>query len=220
MKANFLLFLLVATLSVQIQAQTAEPEDERSVVAPIDIVGVFENAVDSLRQKFNDLGEFLLGERTENSNELAREGGFVPPTSFSLFRGVSSSGGDLSDFQFSDDIRAGFRVGFRLNSSEAPAMLIFDSVAPDATSFSLESNAGSIGYEITFEAFNWNTNQFDVIGVASQSFNQDVVNSADLVPADHVAPGGEVRSRLGWRVVGFPINGPQEIRIDQVGWNQ
>lgn len=144
---------------------------------------------------------------------------FVPPFSFSVVRGLQVNG-SLAAYIDSDDIVASYNPGFTINNTEAPVWLEFDGTAPSATEFLVESSAGTPGLEYTVEAFNWNTMNFDVVGTTNESFETDQVATFSIVAADHIDSNGAVQSRVGWRAVGFTINFPWEVRVDQVGWNQ
>ena len=145
-------------------------------------------------------------------------GSIVPPDSFSVFRGNQVSG-MLSDFVESDDVAASYNPGFVLNNTEAPVWLIFDANAPTATSFFVESQAGTPGLSYTFEAFDWAANAFVVVDVEDETFNSDSVTTFPIGAAN-IDTDGSVRSRVGWRQTGFTINFPWEVRVDQVAWNQ
>ena len=164
-------------------------------------------------------GEFATNGETVVVGGTTTGGGFVEPTAFTTFRGIQLSG-TLADFASSDDVSATYNPGFTINSTEAPVWLIFDGVAPSATSFRVESNAGTPGLTYTVEAFNFNTNAFEVIGTQTESFNSDGMFDFNLVPADHIDAAGNVQARVGWRQTGFTINFPWEVRVDQAGWNQ
>ena len=146
-------------------------------------------------------------------------GGFVTPDTVNVFRGTVVSA-TLADFATSDDADASYLPGFTIGSFEAPVWLIFDGVASGATSFRVESSAGTPGLEYTVEAFNWGTEQFEEIGVQTEVFNNDQVLDFPVIAADHIDAGGEVRARVGWRRVGFTINFPWQVNVDQIGWNQ
>jgi len=146
-------------------------------------------------------------------------GGFAPPVTFQNFRGTVLSAA-VSDFADSDDVVATYNPGFTINDLEAPVWLIFDAVAPTASAFRVESNAGTPGLTYTVEAFNWASNVFEVIGTEAESFNSDSVTETAIVAADHIDPAGNVRGRVGWRQTGFIINFPWEVRVDQTGWVQ
>ena len=146
-------------------------------------------------------------------------GGDIPPSMFTTFRGnlISAS---LNDFIESDDVSAMYNPGFVLNDTEAPVWLIFDGNGAGATGFQVESNAGTPGLEYTVEAFNFGSNAFEVVGTQLESFNMDQVQQFAITPADHVDANGDVRSRVGWRQVGFIINFPWVVNVDQVFWTQ
>ncbi len=151
---------------------------------------------------------------------LSSYGVFVPPMDFTAFRGTEISA-SISDFADSDDVSAIYRIGSKpLGDLEAPVSLIFDAVAPAATDYRVESTAGTPHLTYTTEAFNWGTNDFEVIGIQNESFNSDTVADFAIVPADHIDASGNVRSRVGWRQTGFVINFPWEVRVDQTGWVQ
>ena len=164
-------------------------------------------------------GELGSGGETLTVGGTTGGGGFVEPTDFTVFRGTQISG-TLSDFAASDDVSATYNPGFTINNLEAPVWLIFDGNAPSATSFRVESNAGTPGLTYTVEAFNFNANTFDVIGTQAEAFNSDGMVDFNLVPADHIAADGSVQARVGWRQTGFVINFPWEVLVDQAGWNQ
>ena len=146
-------------------------------------------------------------------------GGDILPSMFTRFRGVDQSNATLSDFVDSDDVSASFSPGFTLNSSEAPVWLIFDGNG-SAAEIRVESNANTPGLEYTVEAFNWNAGSYDVVGIQTESFNTDQVVQFAITPADHVDSGGDVRTRVGWRQVGFTILFPWQVNVDQVVWTQ
>ena len=147
------------------------------------------------------------------------DNGPVAPDTVNVFRGTVVSA-TLTDFAASDDTAASYRPGFTIGVFEAPVWLIFDGVAPDAAGFLVESSAGTPGLEYTVEAFNWGAGQFEEIGVQTEVFQNDQFIEFPIVAADHIDAGGEVRTRVGWRRVGFTINFPWQVNIDQVGWNQ
>ena len=146
-------------------------------------------------------------------------GGFIPPTSFNVFRGFQLSG-DVTDFESSDDVAASYNPGFTLTNLEAPVWIEFFANAPTAINFRVESSAGTPGIEHTVEAFNFANGSYDIIGVQTESFNVDQVVEFPVVPADHIDANGDVQSRVGWRQVGFTLNFPWTINVDQTGWTQ
>ena len=148
----------------------------------------------------------------------------VVPGALNVFRGFLVDGVLANAFE-SDDSRLNFNPGFVLNASEAPIWLIFDadltSDSPSSLELTVESQAGTPGLTGTLEAFNWNSDTYDVIDVSNANFNTDTVVSVDLSSdiSDYVQSGtGAVRSRIGWRRTGFTVVFPWEVRLDQLVW--
>lgn len=144
--------------------------------------------------------------------------------SFSTFRGIQV-GGNLSSIQSGDDIRLRYNPGFTLNGGEAPVWIIFDATLPTDSPSDLklfyEANANTPGLTLTVEAFNWNTNSFNVLDSFDASFNTDenvgiIISGQDQFVEDGT---GNVRARIGWRKTGFTILFPWEIGIDWMGWS-
>lgn len=146
-----------------------------------------------------------------------RQSVIVPPDSYNVFRGVEIKG-SVGDFADSDDLRARYNPGFTINDTEAPVWLEFFADAPGASGFRVESNAGTPGLEYTVEAFNWANGSYEVIGVQPESFQFDQLVQFPVVPDDHIDTDGSVRARVGWRQVGFIINFPWEVLVNQTGW--
>ena len=144
-------------------------------------------------------------------------GGLAAPSAYNVFRGLEING-TLASFQNSDDVRATYNPGFTINNSEAPVWLVFEGNANNAFEFLVESQSGTPGLAYTVEAYDWNTGQYDVIGIFDESFNSDQIETFTIDPT-HVDAGGDVESRIGWRQTGFTINFPWEVRVDQVGWS-
>ena len=148
----------------------------------------------------------------------------VTPSAFNVFRGILIDG-ELEDSFESDDSRLRINPGFVLNSNEAPVWLVFDATvsdgSPNSLGLAVESQANTPGLTGTLEAFNWNSNAYDVVEVSPASFNTDAVVTADLSAgiSDYVQTGsGSVRSRIGWRQTGFTLLFPWEVRLDQMLW--
>lgn len=177
------------------------------------LIGLVLSAADDgdSRSRFSLLGPVTIAFEIQTQS-------FVPPSGFTVLRGVDS-GALLSDFVESDDVYAEFEPGFVLNNSEAPVWLVFDAVASNATKFLVESNANTPGLNFTAEAWNWSAGSYDVIGEMPESFNADALNEFDIDSQNHIDSGGQVRSRIGWRKVGFTVLFPWQVQIDQLGWN-
>ena len=113
--------------------------------------------------------------------------------------------------------------GFVLNNSEQPVWLIFDADlstdAPASLEIMYEASAGTPGLTGFLEAWNFNTSTFDLVDSTDPAFNNDIVATASLAPADYVESGtAAVQTRIGWRVTSFTINFPWELRLDQIIW--
>ena len=104
-----------------------------------------------------------------------------------------------------------------MNSLEAPVWLIFDGNGVAPTAIQVESTAGTPGLEYTVEAFNWVTNSYDIVGIQTETFNSDQIQQYPIVD-DHVSDDCDLRTRIGWRQVGFTINFPWVVSVDQVVW--
>ena len=148
----------------------------------------------------------------------------VVQDTFSVFRGVKFAGA-LADVFESDDSRLILNPGFRISSDEALVWLIFDTTlssdSPGSLELVMESQAGTPGLTGTLEAFNWNSNAYDIVDVSAASFNVDTVVTVDLSSgiSNYVqTSSGAVRSRIGWRQTGFTLNFPWEVRLDQFVW--
>ena len=197
-------------------AQLNYPIDQATAQSWIDngLIGFVVSAVDDGDSR----SRFLLSGAATVVFQI-QEASIFAATDFSVFRGNTVNAA-LGDFSESDDAYGEFTPGFILNSAEAPVWLIFDAVANDPAELLVESSANTPGLASTVEAFNWSTSSYDVIGVTPESFNSDATNEYEIDPEVHVDAGGEVRSRVGWRQVGFTLLFPWQVRVDQVAWVQ
>ena len=111
-----------------------------------------------------------------------------------------------------------FNPGFTLTSLEAPVWLEFEGVlAAEDYQLRIESQANTPGLEYTAEMFNWTSTSYETVGVLAESFNQDSIETYSILP-EHVDGSGDVRTRVGWRAVGFTLVFPWQVRVDQIGW--
>ncbi len=144
------------------------------------------------------------------------------PDDWNTFRGFITSG-DLNSLLGSDDDKMCHNPGITIFPAEAPITLDFVGVlsndSPASLEVTIESTANTVGLELTFSFWNFNTNSWDIVGTATQSLNTDTVRSFPGTPADHVESGtGEVRTRYEVRVVSFIFLFPCEDCVDQVFW--
>ena len=131
----------------------------------------------------------------------------------------------MDDVFASDDSRLSFLPGITLNPDEPPVWLVFDATLPDdnppSLQLVLESQANTPGLTGTLEAFNWQTNEYEIIDASSTSSGTDSVISIDLSGniSNYVESGtGAVRCRIGWRQTGLTLLYPWQIGLDQLVW--
>ena len=146
----------------------------------------------------------------------------VGPDDFSAFRGFYDSG-DLDSLLESDDDKLCYEPGIVLFPTEAPVTLDFTGTLPTDSPASLdvtiESSANTVGLELTFSFWNYNSASWDIVGTDTQSLNTDTVRTFAGNPADHVESGtGQVRTRYEVRVVSFIFLFPWTDCIDHVFW--
>jgi hypothetical protein len=169
------------------------------------------------------LGIFRPGTPTEITIDISQA--TIPASNLAVFRGIQI-GGTLADAAESDDSYLSFHPGLTLNSAEAPVWLVFDanlpSDSPNCLDLVLESQTATAGqFSTTLEAWNWNTQSYDVVDVSKASSGTDTVVTAGLTSdiSNYVQPGtGAVRSRVGWRSTGFATAYPWEAKLDQLVW--
>ena len=114
--------------------------------------------------------------------------------------------------------------GFTLDNTEAPVWLQFSTVlgnaSPASLDFSFETQASTPGLTATYDAFNYNIGEFEVLEEIEETFNVDSVVTGQLSLADHIDPTNAlVLGRIGWRQTGFVLAFPWEVRIDHVFWS-
>ena len=146
--------------------------------------------------------------------------GGVEPYDWDAFRGFYVSG-DLDSLLESDDNKLCHNPGITIFPEEAPITLdfFFDVPLdlPNNVSVTHESSANTVGLEVTTSMWNWITNEFDVIGVDSQTNNVDTVRTYDGVADNHVEEGtGEVIVRYEIRTVSFVFLFPHTDCVDQI----
>ncbi len=146
----------------------------------------------------------------------------TPPIDFNAFRGFYESG-DLNSLLASDGGKLCYNPGITIFPAEAPVTLDFFGILPNDSPATLdvtiESSANTVGLELTFSFWNYNSNSWDVVGVEGQSLNADTVRTFAGNPADHVEPGtGEVRTRYEVRQAGIIFVFPWLDCVDHVYW--
>ena len=185
------------------------------------------NQIDgSVSDHFDSLRNWLSNRVTNVTAQLDNfepcDSTTTPPSDFNAFRGLHVSG-DLGDLLASDNSDLCYNPGLVLIETEAPVTLDFTGTLPDDSPATLdvtiESSANTVGLELTFSFWNFNTESWDIVGTDTQSLNADTVRTFAGVPADHVEFGtGEVITRYEVRVVSFIFLFPWLDCIDHVFW--
>lgn len=141
-------------------------------------------------------------------------------------RGVLISANTLNfDARLSDDRRIRIFRGFALNSTTPLAELRFESTLPfspasdEVLEFSIESSAGTPGLGGIIEARNFNTGSFDYLASFDAPFNIDTVTTVVLTDEHFDEVTLETLGRITWWQIGFIINNPWEVRVDQAFWS-
>ncbi len=156
------------------------------------------------------------------TNVITFPNGDAELVSANAFRGFHNVG-DLNSLLDSDDDKLCYNPGIVLDQSEAPITLDFVGTLPNDSPASLdvtiESSANTVGLELTFSFWNYNTESWDVVGTDAQSLNADTARTFAGTPADHVELGtGEVRTRYEVRVVSLIFLFPWLDCVDHVYW--
>ncbi len=131
--------------------------------------------------------------------------------------------GTLADVLESDDDKLCYEPGIVLGPTEAPVTLDFTGTlpndAPATLDVTIESSADTVGLEVTFSFWNFNTNSWDIVGTDTQSLNVDTVRTFPGTPSEHVQLGsGVVITRYEVRVVSFIFLFPWTDCVDHVFW--
>ncbi len=151
-------------------------------------------------------------------------GAKVPPIEFNIYRGQLMAGA-IEDILESDDSYLVVNPGIVLSNVEPPVWVEFIAetkhAGPDALSINIESRVNTSGLELSIEAFNYVTEQYESVGTQTVSL-QDTVVSIELPgdPARFVdSDTGQMHCRVGCRATGLVFLYPWSLRIDQVYWN-
>lgn len=153
----------------------------------------------------------------ENSIQIAQPA----LDSFYAFRG-NHIGGDLPELLESDDQYLSYNPGYLISNLEDPVWLIFETTFPESNGvdivFTIESKCLTPGIgrqiEISGPDFPFYEQLEDHI---QDSPFVDAVSVYELPsPLTRHLDGDQLKMRVGWRVIGFTINFPWQVDIDQV----
>lgn len=138
-----------------------------------------------------------------------------------LSSGVNFSG-QLTDLNTSDDSYYSIRSGKVSSPDQANVEIEFSGSTsfadPSSVRFELESNVNTPNLEITVEAFNFATGQFEEVETSIASLNDETVVAEIDGPADYIDPSNEMRYRVSYQPNGPTLFYPWAVNIDRVGW--
>jgi hypothetical protein len=146
------------------------------------------------------------------------------PDSFTVFRGIHTSG-SLEDVFQSDDAYLKFSTVLSLFATDPEVSVVFEgtlsSTSPAGLTVELEASVTSIGIQQTIEMYNWISGQYETVDVRPASINKDLSAVIDLTNRidDYVqSETGSIRARLGYRANGIILFLPWQIYVDQLTW--
>lgn len=148
----------------------------------------------------------------------------VPPTSFTMIRGLVLAGG-LPELLASDNQYLVMRPGIVFSTAEAPIQVQLDGTSANRTAtnvkFTLEAgvNQGNIGQMI--DLWNWNTNAYEQVDTrAASTLDSTVVVDITTNPQRFVnSTTGAVRAKVSFKSTGPVFSYPWQARMDYVKWD-
>ncbi len=159
----------------------------------------------------------MLVEGTSGSGEVT-----IPPTGFSLFRGVLESGG-LPELAASDDMYLVARNGVTALRTESPITLDTNATAPTQTASSLkfrvEDHVSITGLTQRIDMFNFTLGQYANLSVLSATTTDSVTTVTAPTPNDFIELGTKViKSRTRIRADGPVFTNTWRGFFDQTVW--
>ncbi len=147
----------------------------------------------------------------------------VPPTSFSVFRGVLESGG-LSDLLVSDDSYLVVRNGATTLMSESPITVTFDTTSPNAIpaslDFMVENHVSITGLTQRIDMFDFTAGSYEQEDQRSATTTDSTVTAIGSNPGRFVESGTHtLRSRLRVRADGPVFVNTWRSFTDKVAWD-
>lgn len=146
----------------------------------------------------------------------------VPPTSYSVFRGLYQAG-TLASLFASDDQYLEVRNGPVALPSESPVTIVFDGTAPAGYPYSLrfilESRASISGLTQRIDLFDWTTNAYVQTDTRAASTSDQTVSIGATNPDNLVESGtNALRARLRVRADNPVFTNNWRALVDFVGW--
>nr|MBA3726153.1 hypothetical protein [Armatimonadota bacterium] len=153
----------------------------------------------------------------------------VPPSSFTVFRGLLLSG-DLNSLLESDDNRLVMRPGVVFSTEEPPIQLIVNATSPNATpsrlEFSVEAHCSVSNIkqllsniEQRIALYNFDTQAYETLKTSTATTSDSTaVVFVTSNPGRFIGPNLELRARVAYKAQGPVFTYPWFARVDQVKW--
>jgi subtilisin family serine protease len=146
----------------------------------------------------------------------------VPPTSYTLQRGLPISGG-LANMITSDDTRMVARNGLIAASSESPITIQIDGVSPVATAsdlkLKLEAQTSTTSLKQTLDMWDWQASTWVTLDQRTATTSDQTVTVTTTSPNRFIQPGTRVlRARVRYKVFAPLLSSIWQGRIDQIQW--
>ncbi len=149
--------------------------------------------------------------------------GTVLPDSFTIIRGVLTSGG-LSDLFASDDLRLDIRAGLVLFLGEPPLQVLVTGTSPvqvpSELRFKLEAHSNTPGLTQTIQLFNYVTSLYEDVDLSVPGLSDAIVEIVITANPERFVQAGtrEMRAKVVYQRVGFTLLFPWSARLDQAAW--
>ncbi len=146
--------------------------------------------------------------------------GNVPPSSFTVFRGVLEAGG-LAELLTSNNAYLQVRNGVTALRTESPITVTFSANWPTTTTdmrFQIENKVSINGLTQRIALQNKNTNVYDVLDTRAAPQADTLVNVDPVTPTDYVYANGDMNARLLVRADGPVFTNTWRSFTDYVNW--
>ncbi|MHB8637884.1 MAG: Kelch repeat-containing protein [Fimbriimonadaceae bacterium] len=146
----------------------------------------------------------------------------VLPSTYSLFRGIQSSGG-LSSLFFADSNVVGVQTGPTLVSSEAPVQVVVTgtspTLSPTSLKFTTTAKLNTPGTSQTISLWNYSTGKYDVLDtreISTSSLSVTVTATGTL--SNYVGLLGAVQAKISYKQTGPTLIYHWTASIDLANW--